>query len=111
MKTQRPPIRVELMLREMETLSASGEPIPFNITYVKKDGEVVVFKEAILAKKLKSIPKQLKKSTGSHSSDGSYAVAMENSIKRLYIHEYNENPFRNVWFRSIIEYNGREVIH
>jgi hypothetical protein len=98
----------------MDATDQDGDGIPFAITFVTGDGRIISYNAARLARNVKKeLPLQLRRSlvrekTFRKHEDLSERMQMDSSIKRLYISELDP-PFRNVWFRSITQINGREV--
>ncbi len=101
----------------MDAVDAEGDAIPFDITYIGSRGQIVEYKQARLAKNVKreltlqqrrGISYQTERTHGERSTEYK-RKAPEFSIKKLYIKELDP-PFRDVWFRSIMFFNGREVI-
>lgn len=110
-----PKIKIAKVLDLMDATDHDGNGIPFRIKFVAKDGRIIEYPAARLARNVKKeLPLQLRRSlirqeTRTDRSYFSSRLAPDSSIKRLYISELNP-PFRNCWFRSIVEFNEREVI-
>lgn len=109
-----PKIRIEKVLDAMDAVDSEGEAIPFDIVYIGKKGQIVEYKQARLARNVKRELSLQQRRGISQSSHGQRSLeykrkSVEFSIKKLYIKELDP-PFRNCWFRSIMFFNGREVV-
>jgi hypothetical protein len=114
MDNQLPKVKIAKVLDLMDATDHEGNGTPFQIKFVASDGRIIEYAAARLARNVKKeLPLQLRRSlvreqTNTDRRAFNTRMAPESSIKRLYISELSP-PFRNCWFRSIIEFNGREV--
>jgi len=111
-----PHIKIAQVLDQMDKVDHEGEGIPFDLEYVSKDGRVIKYLQARLARNVrKELPLQLRRKATrevktTDRREFNDRMAPDSSNKRLYISELTP-PFRNCWFRSITQFNGREVDH